>query len=180
VIQFPRFAPVVLCGVVLSLFITGANPVSAAPCPSPAVGGKAIGWIEFDGIKVPLKRVNAPAGGELVPPATAQAAGVTRQHQPLLASEGTTVIAWHVRYGSGCNGSLNPLLTMPKGSTFDIVTTKGDRQTYALTSKVTIPRGKYRPEWFRSSGDPQVALFTCADPQGEIYQKTTALFAEPI
>lgn len=179
-ISLHRFAPVVLSGMVVSLLITGASPVLASPCPPSAIGGKPIGWIEFDGIKVPLKPVNAPAGGELDPPATAKAAGVTRQHQPLLATEGTTVIAWHVRFGSGCTGSLNPLLAKSKGSTFDIVTARGERQTYTLTDKVTVPRSKYRPEWFRSNGSPQVALFTCADPQGGKYQKTTALFAEPI
>jgi hypothetical protein len=179
-IRVHRLASVVLSGIVLSMFITVANPVLASPCPSSKIGGKPVGWIEFDGIKVPLKSVNAPAGGELDPPATAEAGGVSRQHQPLLAAEGTTVIAWHVRFGMGCNGSLNPLLAKSTGSTFDIVTAQGQRQTYTLTTKVTVPRGKYRPEWFRSNGSPQMALFTCADPQGGKYQKTTALFAEPI
>jgi hypothetical protein len=175
-----RLAPLALGGVVLSLLVAGASPAGAGQCPSSAVGGKAIGWIEFDDVRVPIKPVNAPAGGELDPPATAKAAGVTRQHQPLLAGEGTTVIAWHVRYGPGCDGTLNPLLAKAKGSTFDIVTAAGKRQTYALTSRSTVPRGRYRPEWFRSNGDPQVALFTCADPRGGKYQKTTALFAVPV
>ncbi len=172
--------PVALGIALLSASSAGTHAAHAASCPPSTVGGKTIGWIEFDDVRVPLKKVNAPAGGELDPPATARAAGVTRQHQPLLARGGTTVIAWHVRYGKGCDGTLNPLLDKPRGSTFDIVTAAGMRETYALRSRTTVPRGAYRPEWFRSNGSPQVALFTCADPRGGKYQKTTALFAEPV
>ena len=158
----------------------GVSPTQAKTCPSDRVGGKTIGWIEFDDVKVPLKSVTYPAGGALDPPASAEVAGVSTRHQPLLARQGSTVIAWHVRYGKGCSGALNPLLNREMGSTFDIVTRNGDRQEYRLVDKEKVKRGRYKPEWFRTNGAPQVSLFTCSDLTDGKFRTTTALFAEPI
>lgn len=153
---------------------------AADACPPASVGGKPVGWIEFDGIKVPLKSISYPAGGELDPPASAKVAGVSSRHKALLSDQGSTVIAWHVRYGQGCNGALNPLLKKKLGANFDIVTPSGSRQTYELVERSTVKRGQYQPEWFRTNGSPQVSLFTCSDLRNGKFEKTTALIAVPV
>ena len=165
---------------VVVAFALVASPAQASRCPSETVGGKTIGWIEFDNVKVPLKSVTYPAGGALDPPASAEVAGVSARHQPLLARQGSTVIAWHVRYGKGCEGALNPLLKKKMGSTFAIVSNEGERQEYRLVDRAKVKRGRYKPEWFRTNGAPQVSLFTCSDLTNGKYRTTTALFAEPI
>jgi hypothetical protein len=152
----------------------------ASKCPGTHIGGKTIGWIEFDDVRVPLKRFSYPAGGDLDPPPTAAVTGVSSLHRPLLSETGTTVLAWHVRYGKGCNGALNPILKRPVSSTFDIVTAQGERQRYVLVERTNVKRGKYKPEWFRTNGPAQIALFTCSDPRNGRFERTTALFAEPV
>jgi hypothetical protein len=167
-------------GLLCASSIVFASTASATRCPGPNVGGTTIGWIEVDEKRVPLKAVKYAAGGELDPPASAAVAGVSSRHRPLLAKQGSTVIAWHVRFGPGCQGALNPLLNKKVGDTFDIVTIDGERQTYALVERRSIKRGAYQPEWFRTNGSPQVSLFTCSDLRNGRFQKTTALFAEPV
>ena len=154
-------------------------PAHAAKCPPASVGGKTIGWIEFDDVKVPLKDTDYPPGGELDPPPSNKVAGVSEQHQGLLSTIGTTVVAWHVRYGKGCKGTLNPLLRKEAGDTFDIVTRSGERQTYELTEKTKVKRGRYSPDWFRLHGAPQVTLFTCSDLRKGKYRNTRVLVAVP-
>lgn len=156
------------------------TPADATQCPSTNVGGTTIGWIEFDDTRAPLKDVNYPAGGALNPPASAAVAGVSTRHKPLLAKSGTTVVAWHVRYGKGCNGSLNPILKMKSGDSFDVISTSGKRQTFKLSDRAKVKRGKYKPEWFRTTGPRQLSLFTCADPLHGAFHSTTALIAVPV
>jgi len=156
-----------------------APSAAAAKCPPDSVGGKAVGWIEFDDVRVPLKDTDYPPGGELDPPASNKVAGVSERHQELLSTTGSTVIAWHVRYGQGCMGTLNPILKKTEGDTFDIVTRSGERQTYRLTDKTKVKRGKYEPEWFRLHGAPQVTLFTCSDLKKGKYRNTQVLVAVP-
>jgi hypothetical protein len=157
-----------------------APAAQAAPCPSEKVGGAPVGWIEFDGKRVPLKNLNYPAGGALDPPPSAQIGGVSTRHQPLLSSGGTTVIAWHYRFGPGCFGSMNPLVTKRVGSTFDIVSATGKKQTYKIVDRTTVPRGQYQPQWFSTSGAPRLSMFTCSDLRNGEFRKTSAIFAEPV
>lgn len=174
-----KAATTLVSAVLVSPLVT-APPASAASCPPASVGGPAVGWLEVDGARVPLKNVTYPAGGVLNPPATALAAGVSTRHRPLLAESGSTVIAWHVRYGRGCFGALNPLLDATMGSTFDIVTASGGRQTYRLVERTAVKRGQYEPQWFRTNGPAQVSLFTCTDLRNGRFAKTMALIAEPV
>lgn len=152
----------------------------ARACPAASVGGAPVGWVILDGTRVPLKSVNYPAGGQFDPPPSNVVAGLSARHQPLLAKHGTTVLSWHVRFGAGCEGILNPLMTKPMGSTFTVENEIGARQEYKLTDRVTVPKGAYRPEWFQLDGNPRVALFTCTDLKQGKYRKTMAIFADPV
>lgn len=164
------------------LLLAGLAPpaVSAAQCPSEAAGGAPVGWIKVDDVRVPIKPVSYPAGGELAPPKSNKVVGVSTRHRPLLALSGTTVLTWHVRYGPGCYGSLNPLLDKPVGSTFTIVKKDGAAQDYRIVSEKTVPVGKYKAEWFRTDGPAQVSLFTCNDYRNGKFRKTTAIIAVPV
>ena len=157
-----------------------APSAQAAACPSEAVGGSPVGWVEFDGKQVPIKPVTYPAGGTLAPPKSAKVAGVSKRHRPLLSKQGTTVLTWHVRYGQGCNGSLNALLDKPVGSTFTIKKRGGGTQVYQITDQTEVLKGRYQPEWFRTQGSPQLSMFTCSDLRNGKFRKTTALFAVPV
>lgn len=155
-------------------------PAQAAACPSVSVGGPAVGWVTTDGAQVPIKPVTYPAGGELDPPASALVAGVSMRHRPLLSKSGTTVLTWHVRYGKGCDGALNDLMTAPIGERFSIAKNGGGTIHYAITERVVVPKGAYRPEWFQLDGSPQVAMFTCTGLKNGTYTKTMAIIAEPV
>lgn len=157
-----------------------ASPASAAPCPSANVGGPAVGWVTTNGVRVPIKPVTYPAGGELDPPASAAVAGLSVRHRPLLAKSGTTVLTWHVRYGKGCDGALNGLMTAPIGSTFKVDKAGGGSVEYAISERVSVPKGAYRPEWFQLDGSPRLALFTCTGLKNGKYTKTMAIFADPV
>jgi hypothetical protein len=157
-----------------------APSASAASCPSESVGGKPVGWIEVDGIKVPIKPVSYPAGGELAPPRSNKVVGLSTRHRALLATRGTTVLTWHVRYGEGCYGTLNPLLEKPVGTTFTVTDKTGSSKQYRLTGQRTVQKGRYEPEWFRDQGAPQLSMFTCSDLRQGKYRKTTAVFAVPV
>lgn len=176
--------PAALAAAVLAAALLGAGlttgTAQAANCPSANVGGPAVGWITLDGTRVPIKPVSYPPGGELDPPASALVAGVSKLHKPLLASSGTTVLTWHVRYGKGCDGALNGLMTAPIGTTFTVEKANGKTQAYAISNRTTVPKGAYRPEWFSQEGDPRLALFTCTGLKNGKYTKTMAIFAEPL
>lgn len=170
-----------LAGVVgLAAVVLHAPSAEAKSCPSESIGGSPVGWIQVDDTKVPIKAVSYPAGGDLAPPATNKVAGVSTRHRPLLATQGTTVITWHVRYGEGCYGTLNPLLDKPVGSTFTITKKGGASEEYRITGQKTVMKGRYQPEWFRTQGSPQVSLFTCSDLKQGKFRKTTAIFAVPV
>ena len=159
--------------------VTGATPARAANCPPASVGGPAIGTITAGGTSVPIKPVSFQPGGILRPPDTNQAAGVSTLNAPLDASEGTTVMAWHVRYGKGCPGTLNPLLDLPIGATFTITKQGSQPIEYRITRRFEVPKGKYRKEWFTPVGPRRIALFTCGDLRYEKFHSTIATFAEP-
>lgn len=176
-----RTARVGLSATALLLGSLGLAPAAhATNCPPSTVGGKTIGWVEFDDVRVPIKKTDYPAGGELDPPASNKVAGMSTRHQGLLSNVGSTVIAWHVRYGKGCNGTLNPILKKSEGDTFDIVTASGDRRTYELVDRETVKRGNYRNDWFRLHGDPQVTLFTCSDLRNGKFERTRVLVGVPV
>lgn len=166
-------------GIVCAGSVTGASPARAQTCPPASVGGPAIGTITAGGVSVPIKPVTFRPGGDLRPPATNQAAGLSALNAPLDAFEGTTVMAWHVRYGKGCPGTLNPLLDLPVGATFTITERGSEPIEYRITRRFEVPKGKYRKEWFTPIGPRRIALFTCGDLRYERFHSTIATFAEP-
>jgi hypothetical protein len=171
-----------LGALVLVLGIPGgfAAPAYAAKCPPAKVGGPAVGTITAGGVSVPIKPVSYEPGGTLRPPDTAKAVGFSTLNAPLDATEGTTVMAWHVRFGKGCPGTLNTLLKLPIGATFTVQPDDSAAREYRITERFEVPRGKYKKEWFSPVGPHRLALFTCGDLRYEKFHSTIAVFAEPV
>jgi hypothetical protein len=173
-------ALLVAIGLLLGIPGVLATPAFAARCPSAKVGGASVGTITADGAVVPIKPVSYVPGGTLRPPDTAQAAGVSTLNAPLDAKEGTTVMAWHVRYGRGCPGTLNTLLDMPIGATFTVSPVGSSAREYRITERFEVPKGRYKRKWFTPLGPHRLALFTCGDLRYEKFHSTIAIFAEPV
>jgi hypothetical protein len=162
-----------------------AQAASSAPavvraCPPASVGGPAVATINVRGARVPVKKVTFRDGGALLPPATNQAAGISIRNKPLHAKKGTTVITWHVRYGVGCNGSLNSLITMPIGSTFTVGAVGKPAQTYQISDRVSVPKSRLRKSWFSNEGPHRLVLITCDDYRGGVFHRTMAITATPV
>lgn len=149
-------------------------------CPSDAVGGPAVGTVRVGDVHVPIKAFTYQAGGVMWPPGSNHVAGVSSRHRSLDAKHGTAVIAWHVRYGLGCNGDLNALLDLPVGGTFTVRSESGKTITYKVTDRVTVEKGDYPHSWFRLDGPKRLALFTCSGLRDGEFTSTTATFAEPV
>ena len=149
-------------------------------CPPPSVGGRTVAWIAVGSTKVPVKGIPFRRGQALHPPDTNQAAGLSRGHAPLYSRIGTTVITWHVRYGVGCNGTLNPVLDEPVGGTFKVRPVGKPARVYRITSRHTVKKGDYSAAWFRQLGPHQLALFTCAGLRSGKFRRTTVILAEPV
>lgn len=157
-----------------------APAAQARTCPSERVGGRTVAWITVADIKVPIKRIGFRRGGQLDPPATNKAAGLSAGHAPLRARMGTTVLTWHKRFGPGCDGTLNPILSLPIGGTFAVRGVGQQATDYQVVAQYTVPKGRYRSAWFRQQGPHQLALFTCADLRGGSFHKTVAIIAKPV
>lgn len=162
------------------LGVTSAGEAQASRCPPKSIGGPNVGYIQVDGTKVPLKQVRFEPGGELEPPATNQAAGFSTVNARIGAKSGTTVIAWHVRYGRGCPGTLNDLLSMPIGTTFQIAGRDTAPIELAITERYTVRKGRYRTSWFRPHGPYRVALFTCGGLRNNTFTRNVVVIAEPV
>jgi hypothetical protein len=166
---------------VLLLGLSGllAPVAHSAKCPPATVGGPAVGTISVGDVAVPLKRVRYRNGGTFHPPASNQNAGISTVNVPIGASEGTSVITWHIRYGNGCPGTLNALSTLPMGSTFTVAMKGQTPMEYAITERTKVRNGNYKAEWFRHHGPHRLALFTCGDLRNGVYQSTVVTLAEP-
>lgn len=157
------------------------SPVAdARTCPPASVGGPTVAVITVKGKNVPVKSVTFRNGGTLNPPATNKAAGISKRNAPLRAKKGTTIITWHVRYGTGCNGALNPVLRMPVGSTFTTMEVGGPVRTFKITKHITVPKSGLKRSWFRKNGPHRLVLLTCADLVGGVFRKTQAVIAAPV
>ncbi len=160
--------------------LVGATPAEARSCPSPNVGGPTVANVNVKNRTVPVKSVTFRNGGTLLPPATNKAAGISKRNRPLKAKSGTTIITWHVRYGQGCNGTLNPILKMPIGSTFTVAEVGKPAKTYRITKNVTVPKSGLKSSWFRKNGPRRLVMLTCADLAGGVFRKTQAVIAAPV
>lgn len=162
---------------ILSLLLPVA-PAAATPCPPASVGGPAVAWVFIGGTRTPLKPVDYDHGEALVPPATSRAGGITGK--PVGARSGTTVIAWHVRFGPGCPGRMNSLASAPIGTQFTLQARGGEVVQLAITGRTEVKNGRYRPSWFRPGGPYSVTLLTCGDLRDGVFRTTVVTFAAPV
>jgi len=156
------------------------TPAQAWTCPPATVGGPTIAEVNVGKKTVPVKSVTYKKGGTLDPPATNKAAGLSKRNAPLHAKHGSTVITWHVRYGPGCPGALNRLITMPLGSTFTVGKIGKTPKAYEITERIKIKQTGLKSKWFRRDGTRQLVLITCADLVGGVFTKTTVIIAKPV
>lgn len=156
------------------------TPAEARTCPPPSVGGPTVAEVKVGTRTVPVKRVTFRNGGVLNPPATNLAAGLSARNQPLHAKKGASVITWHVRYGQGCDGALNALITLPIGSTFTVNSVGKTPRWYKIEKRETVPKGKLKRSWFSHGGRKRLVLITCADYAGGVFRRTMGITAVPI
>ena len=90
------------------------------------------------------------------------------------------MITWHVRYGKGCPGSLNPLLTMKPGETFRVTDERGRQRTYQVDKQIRVPRGEYNPQWFQLNGPRRLTFMTCSELKKGEFRKTAVVIASPV
>lgn len=164
----------------LLLTLIGAAPARADGCPPASIGGAAVARIKVKGTTVPVKPITFRNGGNLDPPHTNKAAGISLRNKKLSAKRGATVITWHVRYGPGCWGTLNAVTTMPIGSTFQVGRIGVTPRTYRIVSREVVPKGVLKRKWFSNTGRYRLVLITCNDLQGNYFRKTMAIIAVPV
>ena len=90
------------------------------------------------------------------------------------------MITWHVRYGKGCPGSLNPLLTMKPGKKFRVTDERGKQRMYQVDEQIRVPRGEYDPKWFQLDGPRRLTFMTCTDLKKGEFRKTAVVIASPV
>ena len=150
---------ITLLSVISSIFI-GLNQASAATCPPLDVDGKTVANLFIGKSKIGIKRVDYPKSGVLDPPKSPQFAGISIRHQPLSAIQGSSIIVWHVSY-HGCKGRLNVLSEAPLTTKFSVIDEKGVSTQYQLVKNLKVPKGQYKPDWFRLNGSRQLVFVTC-------------------
>lgn len=161
----------------LVLLFSAAAPVNAVvalpakACPPTTVGGKAVGKITVDGVKVLIKKVRMAADGSLDSVPSNLVASVVTDWQPLNAKFGTTVLLWHSRFGVGCEGTLNTLFGKRAGDGFSVTDAKGVTRKYVISSAATVKKGNYWDDWFagtvlaRSPSSPAPGSATTSSPR---------------
>lgn len=170
----------VLAAVLASPILIGPSAMAAEVCPPASAGGTKVASIRVGDVRVPVKEITFEPGGVLEPPPTNRAAGISKRHATLGARRGTSVIAWHKRYGPGCPGTLNPLLKQRVGSTFTVKPVGQAAMTFRITERLRVPKGRYRPAWFDQAGPYRMVLFSCAGFRDGVFTDTVAIFAEPV
>ena len=173
-----RVAAVVALALAGSLLTVA--PAEARTCPPASTGGPTVAEVKVGKRTVPVKRVTFRNGGVLNPPATNLAAGLSARNQKLSAKKGASVITWHVRYGPGCDGALNSLITLPMGSTFTVGAVGKTPRWYKIVKRETVPKGKLKRSWFSHGGRKRIVLITCADYAGGVFRRTMGITAIPI
>ena len=176
--------PVTLVLITCTTAVLWPSPANAAvrmnQCPPASAGGSPIGSLTVGDTVVPIVPVSYPAGQPLTPPPTNRAIGLSTRHKSLFAGQGTSVLTWHVRYGQGCPGRANALLSAPVGSTFQVAGRDGVPHTFRIDARDLVPLGEYPKRWFVQSGPHRLALFTCTDLRDGVFHKTVAIFASPV
>ena len=144
----------------LGSFAALAPVASAANCPATNLDGKTIGQIVFGASVVQVKSVTYPVSGSLNPPRSPLYAGLSARHNPLNATEGSSLIVWHINY-EGCIGTLNPIISAKIGTNFAVVDENGKKKSYKISKSFSVPVGNYQSDWFRLDGSRQLIFVTC-------------------
>jgi hypothetical protein len=160
--------------------LVGAPQANADPCPSDRVGRGFGGYVQAAGARVPIRMVRPDAQGALSPPDSHRVAGLSTAHAQLDAAEGTSVLTWHRRFGSGCWGSLNGLVDAPMGTVITIDIPGAEPRQFRLSQRATVPRDRIRRAWTRAYGPHRLLLVTCTDFRDGAFQRTVAMLAEPV
>lgn len=153
-------ARVITLALALVTTLVSAPASKAAKCPPPKKDGKTVGTILVEGITVDVKRVDYKEGKDLLPPNSPLNVGVSILHQPLSATEGASLLVWHVNY-KGCQGKLNVINDEKPGYKFDVIDEKGEIVEYEVKERYQVKKGKYKPEWFMLTGPRKLVLVTC-------------------
>ena len=149
-----------------------------AACKPVKPSGRTVGEIQVGSLKMPIKPFTYPAGGVMEPQKSTQMLAMSLRHQPLEATMGTTVLAWHVNY-AGCVNALNTLTTKKVGFEFDIRGEDGVI-SYTITNMVKVKKGNYKQNWFNVIGPRQLLLVTCGGPfRDGHYQENVVVIAKP-
>ena len=150
-----------------------------AACKPVKATGKTVGEIQVGSLKMPIKPFTYPAGGVMEPQKSTQMLAMSQRHQPLDATMGTTVLAWHVNY-AGCVNPLNTLTNKSVGVKLQI---KGENTgviSYTITNIYTVKKGNYKQNWFNVIGPRQLLLVTCGGPfRDGHYQENEVIIAKP-
>ena len=175
-----RFAGLTISLALISNLLIGfATPASAAVCPDPKKDGKTIAKVKVGKLSVDVKYVDYPAAGVMDPPDSPLNVGLSIRHMPLTSPIGSSLLVWHINY-KGCVGKLNPIMDKKVGSKFSIVDEKGFTQSFKITKKLQVKKGKYNEDWFALNGPRQLVLVTCI---GKIvnrhYEDNYVIFAVP-
>jgi hypothetical protein len=144
----------------LGLMLSG-HTANAASCRPISTNTKTMGSMIADGISTVVKSASYPAGGVFDPPESPLAIGLSTRHQPLSASEGSSLLVWHVNY-NGCQGKINFITKKKVGYKFTMIDELANLREYQISSIQTVPVKKYKAEWFRLSGQRQLVFVTCA------------------
>lgn len=152
---------------------------NAAACNPVKPTGRTVGQIQVNAISMPIKSFTYPAGGIMEPQKSTLMAAVSERHMPLSATEGTSVIVWHVDY-DGCINALGALTRKDIGSTFRITDENGKTTTYIIDKKFTVKKGNYQKSWFDLSGPRKLLLATCTGKfESGHYKDNSIIIAVP-
>ena len=98
---------------------------------------------------------------------------------PLSATQGTSVIVWHVNY-AGCNNALNVITSQAVGSTFKVSDEKGKTTTYVISKRYKVTKGDYKDSWFDLIGPRKLLLATCSGAfKNGHYEDNVVIIATP-
>lgn len=170
-----------LSSAALATALLVAPSVSAnAACKPVKPTGKTVGQIKASNVSMPIKSFNYPAGGVMEPQKSTLMAAMSVRHMPLSATQGTSVIVWHVDY-AGCNNQLNLLTKQSVGYKFKITDENGEVVTYKISKRTEVKKGRYQASWFNLIGPRQLLLVTCTGPfKNGHYTENSVIIATPV
>lgn len=176
-----RFASFTLTVALIgNLLLAVAPSANAASCPDPKKDGKTIGKVVVGKVVADVKYIDYEAGGYVDPPNSPLSVGLSIRHMPLYSPIGSSLLVWHVNY-KGCVGKLNVLNDKKPGFKFSIIDEKGFKQSFKISEKVQVKKGRYKAEWFQLNGPRQLTLVTCI---GKVvnrhYQDNLVIIAVPV